>query len=48
MSPELAQTLVPVYLTILMAVLCCLAVFGGMNVDKKNAAKEKENSSKTD
>ena len=37
MSPELAQTLVPVYLTILMAILCCIAIIGGRNVDKKRA-----------
>lgn len=37
-----AQTLVPVYLTIIMIVLSSIAIIGGRNVDKKNAAKEKK------
>ena len=35
-----AQTLVPLYLTVLMVVLSAIALIGGRNVDKKKANGE--------
>jgi hypothetical protein len=38
-----AQTLVPLYLTVVMIVLCALAIIGGRNVDKQKEEESKKN-----